>query len=213
MDVHADHRPQRSDGAALQPFTETMTHSSHQGPDHRTDALALSITYGLVALCALWALVGCGTVGDSDRASGGPSGAPDHLEREPNDFVDQADHVPFLLAPGTVVVIDGELGGDAVNGNGQPGTLDWFRMDAPVPCRANIRLWIDGEAYAALNLVEWLDLDTYALRAHDFTGTGYCELTIDIGGGALGSGLGIGLMETSSSALEGTAYTLEVTTL
>jgi hypothetical protein len=187
-----------------------MTHSSHQGPDHRTDALALSITYGLVALCALWALVGCGAVGDSDPSAGGPSGAPDWAESEPNNFVDEPDHVPFTLTPGAIVVIEGELGGDIINANGQPGTRDWFRLDAQVPTTVNVRLWIDGPGFVGLALAEWLDEDEYRLRASDHSGAGYLELTTEIAAQAFGSGLGIGVMEGSSSALEGTAYTLEV---
>jgi hypothetical protein len=190
-----------------------MTHSSHQGPDHRTDAFALFITYGLVALCALWALVGCGAVGDSDRSSGGPGRAPDWAETEPNDFVTEPDYVPFTLTPGTVIVLEGELGGDTINALGQPGTRDWFRLDAQVPTTVNVRLWIDGPAYLSLNLVEWLDENTYRLRNHDFTETGYSELTIEVAALAAGSGLGIGIMEGSNSALEGTAYTLEVMAL
>ena len=59
-------------------------------------------------------------------------------------------------------------------------------------------------------LAEWLDEDEYRLRASDHSGAGYLELTTEIAAQAFGSGIGIGVMEGSSSALEGTAYTLEV---
>jgi len=79
-----------------------------------------------------------------------------------------------------------------------------------VPTTVNVRLWIDGPGFVGLALAEWLDEDEYRLRASDHSGAGYLELTTEIAAQAFGSGLGIGVMEGSSSALEGTAYTLEV---
>ncbi|MCH9834834.1 hypothetical protein K0U83_04195 [bacterium] len=184
---------------------------------HRTtdpDTFAIFATLFLfAAAAAALALPACSPVGDRDRQAAGPNCDPDFTEAEPNDFVDEPDTLPVNLAAGDIFSFSGTLGGDTINSNGAPGTLDWFRCDAAMPCQANVRLWVDGPAFLSLNLVEWLDQDEYRLRAHDFSGSGYIELTIPIDRAAPGSGLGIGIMETSQSATPGTTYCVEVTVL
>ena len=123
------------------------------------------------------------------------------------------DTILAILSPGDTFALEGWLGGDTINANGQPGTRDWFRIDAAAPLQANVRLWIDGPALVSLNLLEWHGVEGYTLRASDFTDTGYAELTVAIDPAFAGAGLGFGIMETSNSAELGTAYRLEVTAL
>lgn len=167
------------------------------------------VIFGTMFIC----LVGCAPAGDSDRSGDPPTTPADFLEQEPNDWAVSSQELPAILSPGDTFALEGWLGGDTINANGQPGTRDWFRIDAAAPLQANVRLWIDGPALVSLNLLEWHGVEGYTLRASDFTDTGYAELTVAIDPAFAGAGLGFGIMETSNSAELGTAYRLEVTAL
>ena len=181
------------------------------------DSFAILATLALfAAAAAALCLPACSPVGEgSGSGSGqeGPGGSPDAYEAEPNDTVSTPDRLPLLLAPGTVLRVQGTLGGDTVNANGAPGTRDWFRIDAAAPCTCNVRVWVDGIGFVQVALVEWEAEGDYRLVASDHSGSGYIEQTVTVAGAAFGSGLGIGILESSLSADPGTVYDIEIAVL
>lgn len=184
----------------------------HRNADPDSFAVLATIALWFAAAAALL-LPGCSPVSGEPNPSSGPGCDPDFIEQEPNDAVTEFDRIPVTLAPGDVFTISGELGGDTVNANGQPGTRDWFRCDAGAPCQVNVRVWLDGIGFIGVALVEWLDESTYELRASDHSGAGYIEQTITVGATEWGSGIGIGILESSMSAPLGTPYCISVTVL
>ena len=184
----------------------------HRNSDPDSFAILATVALWLAAAAALL-LPACSPVGEGSgpgSGSGGPGGSPDAYEQEPNDTVTTPDRLPLLLTPGSVLRVRGTLGGDTINANGHPGTRDWFRIDAAAPCTCNVRVWIDGIGFVQVALVEWEAEGDYRLVASDHSGSGYIEQTVTVAGAAFGSGLGIGILESSLSADPGTVYDIEV---
>ena len=190
--------------------------TQHRNMQRNTDSnqTATVLLHGLFILTTIVVcLTACAPAGDSDRSEDPPTTPADFVEQEPNDWAVSSQELPAILSPGDTFALDGWLGGDTINSNGQPGTRDWFRIDAAAPLQANVRVWIDGPGFVSLSLLEWHSIEGYTLRASDHTGTGYTELTIAIEPNHAGAGLGFGIMETSMSATPGTEYRIEVTAL
>ena len=179
-----------------------------QSSDPDNFAILVTFTLFFAAAAALW-MPGCAPVGDSGPSEPRGGNLPSYGEGEPNDDVEAPHGLPVLLTPGAVFEVHGTAGGDVVNSLGDLGTDDWLRVDAPVPCTVNVRVFIDDPAFYHLVLVEYNGSSSdYTMRASGFSGgSGLVELTTTITGD-----FGFGVLESGNGVAPGTPWIAEVYT-